>query len=476
MIRRHAIIIGGGASGVLLAYQLLRFGSPAYRVTLVERRPEIGRGLAYHTGNPEHLLNVRAANMSALPEDPDHFWRWLSARAITGCGDPYCFVPRRVYGDYIASLIRPLVSRGDEADGLRIMNVECVSISEDADGVVIELANGDQLSGDVAILATGHDARKAPMACYADPWTPPSSAGLDKDAPVLILGTGLTMVDYVLSLLREGHEGPIIALSRRGLLPKAHRAVAALRIDEAEVPFGASASQLLRWFRHRASAHLAQGGDWRSVIDGIRPYTQRLWRELPIRSRRRFLEHARAWWDIHRHRMAPDIEFRITKAIADGRLGLIAGKTVEIVPNATGARVRYRRRGQTRIESLDVDAIVDCTGIVKNPAATSNPAVRSLFDQGLARVDPLRIGIEVMPDCAVVDRSGVPSRRLFAIGPLTRAAFWEIMAIPDIRNQCAELAERLVRNAATARIPPSVLRAPVARRAPSEKMRVIGHQ
>src|SRR5262249_38663275 len=115
-------------------------------------------------------------------------------------------------------------------------------------------------------------------------------------------------------------------------------------------------------------------------------------------------------------------------------------------------------------------------GIVKDPAATSNPAVRSLFDQGLARVDPLRIGIEITPDCAVVDRNGLPSRRLFAIGPLTRAAFWEIIAIPDIRNQCAELAERLVRKAATARVAPSVLGATVPVHAPMERMRIIGHQ
>ena len=160
MVRRHAIIVGGGASGVLLAYQLLRLGRGAFRVTLIEQRPEIGRGLAYHTGNPDHLLNVRVANMSALPEDPDHFWRWLSARDTCRCADRYCFVPRRVYGDYIASLIGPLVSRGDDADGLRILNSECVSIRENADGVVVELASGAELAGDVVILATGHDSRE----------------------------------------------------------------------------------------------------------------------------------------------------------------------------------------------------------------------------------------------------------------------------------------------------------------------------
>jgi uncharacterized NAD(P)/FAD-binding protein YdhS len=449
MVRRHAIIVGGGASGVLLAYQLLRLGRSVFRVTLIEQRAEIGRGLAYHTGNPDHLLNVRAANMSALPEDPDHFWRWLSDHDACRCADRYCFVPRGVYGDYIAGLIKPLVARGDDSDGLRILNSECVSIRENADGVVAELAGGAELAGDIVILATGHDARKIPAACYADPWAPPSAAGIRKDGLVLILGSGLTMVDYVLSLLRDGHTGPIVAMSRRGLMPKAHRRVPPLSIDELQVPFGASASQLLRWLRHLVDSHSAQGGNWRSVVDGLRPFTQRLWRELPLHSRRRFLEHARAWWDVHRHRMAPEVEFTISKAIADRRLTVMAAKIADISPNSAGATVRYLRRGQAAPESLEVDAIVDCTGIARDPAATANPAVRSLFDQGLARIDPLQMGIDVASDCAIVNRWGLPSRRLFAVGPLTRAAFWEIVAIPDIRNQCIQLAERMVQDAAT---------------------------
>jgi uncharacterized NAD(P)/FAD-binding protein YdhS len=476
MVRRHAIIVGGGASGVLLAYQLLRLGREAFRVTLIEQRAEVGRGLAYHTGNPDHLLNVRAANMSALPEDPDHFWRWLSAQNTCRCADRYCFVPRGVYGDYIAGLIRPLVARGDDADGLRILNSACVSIRENPDGVVAELAGGAELAGDIVILATGHDARKIPAACYADPWAPPSTAGIRKDGVVLILGSGLTMVDYVLSLLRDGHTGPIVAMSRRGLMPKAHRRVPPLSIDASQVPFGASTSQLLRWLRHLVDSHRAQGGNWRSVVDGLRPFTQRLWRELPLHSRRRFLEHARAWWDVHRHRMAPEVEFTISKAIADRRLTLIAAKIADISPNSAGATVRYNRRGQAASESLEVDAIVDCTGIARDPAATGNPAVRSLFDQGLARIDPLQMGLDVAPDCAIVNRWGLPSRRLFAVGPLTRAAFWEIIAIPDIRNQCVQLAERMVESAATSE-PASTatsVRMPPAR-APKRRAALVGH-
>ncbi len=252
------------------------------------------------------------------------------------------------------------------------------------------------------------------------------------------------MIDYVLSLLRNGHRGQIVAMSRRGLLAKAHRRTDAMRIDESDVPFGAGASQLLRWLRGRIASHMTDGGDWRSVIDAIRPYTQRLWQELPYSSRRRFLEHARAWWDVHRHRMAPEVETRLARTLETGRLALVAAKVTGIEPNADGALVRYRRRGKSENSSLQVGLIVDCTGIVKDPRATGNPVIQRLFEQGLARTDALQIGLDVAEDCAVVNRNGIPSRRLFAVGPLTRAAFWEIVAIPDIRNQCAELAARLV--------------------------------
>ena len=443
---RHAIIIGGGASGVLLAYQLLHHSDSDFRVTLIEKRLDIGRGVAYHTGNPEHLLNVRVENMSALPDEPDHFWRWLVSREadVPLCPDPYCFVPRRIYGDYIASLLAPLISNGDAPRRLSIVQGTCIDIREGPVDAMATLDDGRCYVGEIVVLATGHDARSASPG-HADPWVSPSAAGIDPDATVLILGTGLTMVDYVLSLLRDHHRGPIIAMSRRGLLAKPHRRVPPLRIDNTEIPFGASISQLLRWFRGRVKAHVAEGGDWRGAIDGLRPYTQRLWRDLPLASKRRFLEHARAWWDVHRHRMAPEVEARITHAVYAGTLTLLAAKVVGIELNESGARVRYRRRGQRENDSIQVGAIVDCTGIVRDPRATTNPAVLSLFDQGLARVDPLGIGIETSADCAIVSRDGVASRRVFAVGPLTRAAFWEIIAIPDIRNQCAQLAAALIR-------------------------------
>jgi hypothetical protein len=194
---RQAIIIGGGASGVLLAYQLLQDPDVGFRVTLIERRSEIGRGPAYHTSNPEHVLNVRAANMSALPDDPGHFWRWLSNSAEEPlCPDPYCFVPRRTYGDYLANLVAPFTSGVNTPARLTIVHGQCVDVSESPAGVIVTLADGSTHSGDLAVLATGNESPVAKFPCDADPWTLPSSTA-NKDATVLILGTGLTMIDYV---------------------------------------------------------------------------------------------------------------------------------------------------------------------------------------------------------------------------------------------------------------------------------------
>jgi uncharacterized NAD(P)/FAD-binding protein YdhS len=320
-----------------------------------------------------------------------------------------------------------------------------VSIRQLESGVTITLADGSQEHGDIAVIATGHDASVLCDDYCVDPWTAPAEAGVTPDARMVILGTGMTMVDYVLSLILSDHRAPIVAMSRRGLQPQGHRPMQPRPIDRAGIPFGATATALFRWLRTTIEKDAAQGGDWRSIVDGIRPFTQEIWQNLSVSSQRSLLEHARSWWDVHRHRMAPEVEARINDAIASGRLTVLAAKLIAIEPAAGCAVVSYRRRGQFAIQSMEADRIVDCRQISGVPLRVTNPAVRSLLDAGLARLDPLAIGIDVTPECALVGRSGVPSKRLFAIGPVTRAAFWEIVAVPDIRNQCAALANRLGR-------------------------------
>ncbi len=444
---KRIVIVGGGASGALMAAHLLRGDPTSLRVTIVEARAELGRGLAYATGNPSHLLNVRAANMSAFADDPDHFVRWLSRQAdgSQACGDPgFRFVSRSLYGRYLESLVLEHVSGPQALGALTVARDIACGASVTESGVEIALASGPPLHADFAILACGHESLVDEGPLTVSPWIEPVGGGAPREATLLILGTGLTMVDAALALEEHGHRGRIVALSRRGLLPHAHRAVAPLPIAPNAAPFGEDIPAQLRWLRLLARQHAAEGGDWRSVIDGLRPHTQAIWRAMTPRRRARFLEHARPWWDIHRHRMAPEVAARIGAMIAGGRLEIVAGKIVAVAPNGEGADVALRRRGWQTVETLAVARIISCKGLTSNPEKSANPLAASLFANGLARADPLGIGVEVSPDCAVVDRGGRPSSRFFAIGPMSQAAFWEIVAVPDIRLQTAALAARLV--------------------------------
>jgi uncharacterized NAD(P)/FAD-binding protein YdhS len=443
---KRIAIIGGGASGALMAAHLLRRKASNLRVTIVEARAQLGRGLAYATGNPSHLLNVRAANMSAFADDPGHFARWLSKQADgpQAGGDPgFRFVSRSLYGRYLESLVVEHLSGPEERRALTVARDIARGVTVTPSGVEIALTAGPPLHADLAVLACGHESVVGDDPLAVSPWIEPVGGGAPRDATLMILGTGLTMVDVALALQEHGHRGRIVALSRRGLLPHGHRAVEPLPIDASAAPFDQDVATQLRWLRRLARQREVEGGDWRSVVDGLRLHTQAIWRAMTPRRRARFLEHARPWWDTHRHRMAPEVAARIGAMIASGRLEIVAGKIVEITPNVEGAAVVLRRRGSPTIETVSVARIISCKGVTNNPDQSANPLVTSLFANGLARADPLRIGIEVASDCAVVDRDGRPSPRLFAIGPMSQAAFWEIIAVPDIRLQTAALAARL---------------------------------
>jgi uncharacterized NAD(P)/FAD-binding protein YdhS len=190
-----------------------------------------------------------------------------------------------------------------------------------------------------------------------------------------------------------------------------------------------------------------RGGDWRSVVDGLRPHVQAIWRAMPSGARQRFLEHARPWWDIHRHRMAPEVEAKIRALQESGQLRILPGHIREVSAKPDGAGVSIRPRASESVVRLEVSRIVSCRGLTSDPRRSSNPLVAQLVGEGYARVDPLGIGLDVDNDCAVVDASERASERIFAVGPMSQAAFWESIAIPDIRLQVASLASRLIEQA-----------------------------
>ena len=432
--RRSIAIVGGGATGVILAAHLMKLSGGQARVSVIESNAEPGRGMAYSTELPEHRLNVAANRMSAHSDDPLHLWNWYREHHPAMPDEPSGFLPRRAYARYLGTLFSDAVASASGTGGLQHVQAECLSISPIGAGLDLRLSNGTSLAAQVAILATGHDQQPHPDRAFAAAGA--SVPPIDPDTPVAILGSGLSMVDTWLTLEARGHRGTITAISRRGLLPRPHGARRnPIRLDAADIPLGTELSYFVRWFSDLVDETENAGGNWRDVIDGIRPFNQRIWRDWPVSARRRF----------HRHRIAPDIHDRAQEAMADGRLRLIAGKVADVGHREDGTiDLDIRRRHTDEIVRLEGVRVLDCTGIIRDPSATSNPLISSLVASGVARPDMLRIGLDVTTECALIDADGQPSDRIFAVGPPTRGTFLEIDAVPEIREQCERLAKRLV--------------------------------
>jgi uncharacterized NAD(P)/FAD-binding protein YdhS len=412
---------------------LLRDAGP--KAILIERSAHIARGVAYSAPDPALLLNVRAANMSALPDRPDHFIDWLAQRGVASDG----FAPRALYGEYLTELLED--SRQTDPSRLEIVSGDAIA-AEVGDAVRVRLASGEVVTGDTLVLASGNlppvappnlnPDGLAPGRYVADPWHGDLAGGLGADDTVLILGTGLTMIDAALLLDRRGFRGRIVALSRRGLLPHRHAPLPAPP-GLAERP-PVEVTRLLRTVRKRAAAI-----GWRSAVDELRPWTRSLWLAGTVPQRARFLRHLRPWWDIHRHRIAPRVAEQIDSLRAEGRLRIVAGRLL----GATDRVLTWCPRGADHVEEMLVDRIVNCTGPQVDLDSCTEPLLRSLRDAGHITPDPLRLGVATDPVARAIDVSGRPGERLFALGPLTKGTFWEMTAVPDIREQAWTLARRL---------------------------------
>jgi uncharacterized NAD(P)/FAD-binding protein YdhS len=430
----HAAVIGAGASGTLQALHLLREG--VERVTLIEREREPGRGVAYGTRRPEHLLNVTANRMIVFPDDPGHFARWFTERG----GEAEDYAPRMLFGDYVQELMREAVDR------LEVVAGDAVEV---ADGPVqrVSLADGRVVEADAVVLALGNLRPATPPGIdptslnglyVDDPWFGGIVDGLGEGDTVLLLGTGLTAIDAALTLDAEGFRGRIFGLSRRGLAPRAH--LKRDTVSDSPEPYPSRIGALLPAVRRRG----AEIG-WREAVHELRPLTQQLWSGASLEERRCFIRHLRPWWDVHRHRIAPAVAERIETMEREGRLSFSAGKIVSAEAGEGAARVSWRPRGQDRVEALNVQRIVNCTGPDLNIASCGDRLLGALLTAGRVRADACRLGVEVDMESRVIARDGAASERLAAIGPITRGAFWESIAVPDIAVQAQAVARRLAR-------------------------------
>jgi uncharacterized NAD(P)/FAD-binding protein YdhS len=450
----HAAVIGAGASGTLVAAQFKRL-APQARLAIVGNAARPARGVAYETAYHANLLNVPAGNMSAFAQDTDHFVNWLKHRQPKA--NAATFIPRRIYGDYLSEIFYETIS---DLKNTEYIVGSAINLSRKNDLWTIYLDNGDSFEAYKVVLAFGNllipsdpiDFSAVPSNYRRNPWAQETVQGLEADAPVLLIGTGLTMIDVALSLREAGHRGPIHAISRHGRLYQSHKSYQARPLTnlpaDFESPLGA-----LRWIRNQVQIAQQTGSDWRAVIDSLRPYTAVIWQSWDQPQKESFLRHARNLWDIHRHRMAPEISAQLGILVEDRVLVIHCGKLISAAPADQNTTVTWQDTDTGETHDLTVARVINCTGPSRDYSKIQSPLISALRAAGLLVPDALRLGFETDSDGRFVSENGESIQGLFTLGPVRIPALWESIAIPEIRNQALALAETLVAETIASEIP-----------------------
>ena len=453
-------IVGGGATGLMTLANLLRFGTQSdspLHIVLIDRQPAAGEGIAYRTVDGRHLLNVPASSMSAWPDMPDDFLSFAQERDPgVRPGD---FLPRKIYGQYVRETMLKLAESAGEHLSATMLHDEVSRLARlAAPGWTIETRGGRSIRADLVILAVGHRPPKDPFALawngprgrfVANPWASLLLSQIGPSEPVLLIGSGLTAVDIILTLARPDRTAPLIAISRRGLMPMTHLreqklpADASVLIEEwLAAEHELTTRELVLKLRSLVLSGHASGIEWQRVLDAIRPATPRLWARLAPQERSRFLRHARAFWEVHRHRMAPAIADKVAGLREAGVLRVAAGTLVSANADVDGIDVTYMPRGKSSAQEVRVSWVVNCTGPGAHNRHETHPFLRPLLHEGTLANDELCLGLLTDESGRALNASGHPYEDLFVAGTLRKATLWESTAVPELRRQAQTVAQK----------------------------------
>jgi uncharacterized NAD(P)/FAD-binding protein YdhS len=459
---RHVAIIGGGASGTLTAVQLMRCAAARelpLTVTMIDQHGRHGRGVAYSTTNEAHLLNAMAGQMSALPDDGDHLIRWADgtsrSHGVTGGAEVTAttFLSRRAYGRYLLDTLAEAERRAAPAARVARVTAEAVAIRRCAAGrpLRVLLASGAAIDTDAVVLATGHLTGPLPFDTPAtprvitDPWQRGALTSMlagTGPTSVVIVGTGLTMLDLAVTITAANPSAVVHAISRHGLLPRTHPGTLTSALRPAWLPVisrtsaPVSLSDLMWQVRAAIAANPA---NWHEVMCAVRPLVPDLWRRMPARDQQMFLRHVARYWEIHRHLVPPATASRITALRGRGRLTVHRGRVLRAAQ--TDRRLQILADDGQDVLELRADWLVNAAGPATDVTEAATPLLRDLFASGAARPDPLRLGVDAAASGAILDTTGAPSDVLFTLGPPLRGLWYETGAIPEIRDQAARLAD-----------------------------------
>lgn len=443
-------ILGGGFTGCALAAQLCQNAKRRLNIAIINASHPMFQGVAYSTCEPYHLLNVPAGKMSLYADKPDDFVEWLANSEHNELSTPLSeqFAPRMAYGQYIQE--RLLSAQNNSAANCRVIEDEVLALSQFHDHITIELKEAQQktIKTHKIVLALGNAKPFNLLAQYkiqedtpnyiANPWDFSQLSKLSATDDILIIGSGLTTVDCLLTLKHLKHRGKINIVSKHGFMPKAHKQYETVTITHDLHTFETAQSS---WAN--VIAQIKQHQDWRLVIDSLRPYSQSIWQAWSDIEKRTFLRHIRAYWDVHRHRIAPQIASQIKTLFDCGQVNCFAGHLSHASIEKHAFSVKYLSRKNGEIQSLFPRVIINATG----PNYTSymnHPLIQSLVSQKFATWDTFKLGFRVNENSQLLDANNAVQPNMFAMGPLSKSQFWEIIAVPDIRVQAQNVASRLL--------------------------------
>ncbi|MET0700153.1 MAG: FAD/NAD(P)-binding protein [Mycobacterium sp.] len=455
----RVVVIGGGFSGAMSAVNIARLSDEPLHITVVNDGRPVGRGVAYGLRRPEYLLNVAARNMSAFPDEPDHFLQWLRTRTefatVPDIELRERFIPRQIYGDYVCSLVlHHLQSPG----GLTRVSTdfvtgEAVDIEPRDAGCVVRLADGTELDADRVVLATGNES-PAPLpgaetladhpAWVGNPWLAWEQRLPPQDGSIVILGTGLTTVDAIITLRALGWMGSIHAVSRHGWFPHAHfRGIEYPDFPPADVDLATLGLDRLVALigKHCAILH-EMNANPAIIVDKLRPHTQRIWTQFSTQDRLTFAKEHAARWNVFRHRIAPDIHSQIASSQLTGQLQVHAGSIASLQSSGDQILVHVQDGAP-----LTGDLVLNATGPATRFTATRSVLLQNLLRRGLVAPDDTDMGVRVDPDHIVLTGDGDRSPWLLALGPMLKGTYWETIAVPELRVQARRVAETVLGSA-----------------------------
>jgi uncharacterized NAD(P)/FAD-binding protein YdhS len=457
---RTVAIVGAGFSGTVAAINLLRGSLPGpTRMLLIERSGIFARGVAYAAREHPYLLNVPAARMSASGKDPLEFLKFAQRFHPSTSGED--FLPRALYGEYLTELLLAAELAAPRHLKLERLHTDVLAVDRQSrtSALQLKLANGECIVADDVVLATGNPP-PAPLAVMqaiqdserfqADPWS--RQRPISATESILIVGSGLTMIDVVMAATCGPPPRPSLhVISRHGLIPPSQSSFRAdaFKGDGSMLLLAASAStrRLVRVTRVLAREAESLGGDWREAVTFVRQVAPTLWQRLPENERRRFLRHVRTYWDVHRHRLPPDVVTHVRALRRDGTLTVHAGRLLKMRPVADGILVAWRPRGEQTSTTLRFDRVINCTGPDYDMRRVRDPLLRNLALSGLAVPDALGLGFRTGRHGALIDAEGWPALHLYYIGPMLRAEHWEATGATELREHAERLAVHLSQTA-----------------------------